>query len=334
MGRTHSSPHSQMTELIVGLVGIGLLALLLLLGVRWVLRRVGRTSIYDMRLVAEKTGRSAYRARLRLFVIETGEERKQSKADDADTFRQFSSLLVHPQEIAPTRLRDAYQHWRQAALQKRERANIHKGLLDRLTAAYRQYHLASGGYFVPHSLFQAKAQRLLVQQTGPARISSGWAYDLRRSRHVLSVADVAVLWHLPQASDLAELPLLERGRARTFLVPRELTIGNGWRIGCSTHAGHTLPVALPAEMLRHNLLAVASTGKGKSTLFLHLARAILADETNPHGLFVMEPHRELIESLTGLIPPARQDDVVLVDVADMAYPPGINPLDATLGPQS
>ena len=83
---------------------------------------------------------------------------------------------------------------------------------------------------------------------------------------------MAVLWHLPQASDLAELPLLERGRARTFLAPRELTIGNGWRIGCSTHAGHTLPVALPAEMLRHNLLAVASTGKGKSTLFLHLAR--------------------------------------------------------------
>ena len=90
----------QMTELIVGLVGIGLLALLLVLGVSWVLRRFGRTSIYDMRLVAEKTGRSAYRARLRLFVIETGEERKQSKADDADTFRQFSSLLVHPQEIA------------------------------------------------------------------------------------------------------------------------------------------------------------------------------------------------------------------------------------------
>jgi hypothetical protein len=140
-----------------------------------------------------------------------------------------------------------------------------------------------------------------------------------------------VLWHLPQASDLADLPLLERGRARTFLVPQELTSGDGWRIGCSTHAGHTLPVSLTADMLRHNLLAIASTGKGKSTLFLHLARAVLADTTNPHGLFVMEPHRELIEALIGLIPPTRQDDVVLVDVADLAYPPGINPLDATLG---
>jgi hypothetical protein len=321
----------QMTELITGLIGVVFLALLLVLGVSWVLRRVGRTSLYDMRLVAEKTGRSAYRARLRLFVIETDEERKQSNADDAEMFRQFSSSIVHPPEIAPTFLRDAYQHWRQAALHKRERANIQKGLLDRLTAAYRQYHLAAGSYFVPYSISQAKAQRLLVKQAGLACFFTGWAGDLRRSRHVLSVADIAVLWHLPQAGDLAELPLLERGRARTYLVPRELTIGNGWRIGCSTHAGHTLPVALPAEMLRHNLLAVASTGKGKSTLFLHLARAVLADETNPHGLFVMEPHRELIESLTGLIPLARQDDVVLVDVADMAYPPGINPLDVTLG---
>ena len=321
----------QMTELIVGLVGIGILALLLVLGVKWVLQRVGRTSIYDMRLVAEKTGRSAYRARLRLVVIEAGEESNQSNRRAAAPSRHFPSFLKHPQEITLTRIPSAYQHWRQAMLHKRERTSTHRALLDRLTAAYRQYHLAAGGYFVPRSLSQAKAQRLLGKQQWFARSSRGWAYQLRHSRHLLSVADVAVLWHLPQASDLAELPLLERGRARTYLAPQELATGNGWRIGSSTHAGHTLPVALSAEMLRHNLLAVARTGKGKSTLFLHLAQAILSETSGNDGLFVIEPHRELIEALTCLIPPARQDDVVLVDVADIAYPPGINPLDATLG---
>lgn len=109
-------------------------------------------------------------------------------------------------------------------------------------------------------------------------------------------------------------------------------MGQGWRIGCSTHAGHTVPVSVPVESLRRNLLAIARTGKGKSTLFLHLARAVLSSgETTTDGLFVMEPHRELIETLTGLVPLSRQDDVVLVDLADRAYPPGINPLDATLG---
>jgi hypothetical protein len=321
----------QMTELLARLAGIGLLMLLVLLCVRWMLQRFGQTHIYDMRLVAEKTGRSAYRARLRLFVIEASEECKQSTMRGSVPSRLCSSFLTSPQEITFAHILSIYQQRRQATLHKRERANTHKELLDRLTAAYRQYHLAAGGYFVPHVISQAKAQRLLVQHVWFVHFFIGWTPSIRRSRHLLSVADVAVLWHLPQASDLAELPLLERGRARTFLAPTELTVGNGWRIGSSSHAGHTLPVAFSTEMLRQNLLAVASTGKGKSTLFLHLAQAILSEESKPQGLFVMEPHRELIEALTGLIPSARKDEVVLIDVADMVYPPGINPLDATLG---
>ena len=321
----------RLTELIAGLLGISLVALLLMLGVRWVLRRMARTSIYDMHLVAEKTGRSAYRAYIHLFVIEAGKGSFQSNVKDTAPSRRFLTFLQHPQQITCARVLHAYQGWKQAALYRRDRTGVHKDLLDRLTAAYRQFHLASGGYFVPHFISRVKAQSMLAIRSGRSGSTLGWTSGLRHSRHILSVADLAVLWHLPQAGDLAELPLVERGRARTFLVPQELTAENGWRIGSSNHAGHTLPVALPSEMLRHNLLAIASTGKGKSTLFLHLAQAFLADENQKHGLFVMEPHRELIETLTGLVPPARQDDVVLVDLADMAYPPGINPLDALSG---
>src|SRR3989442_6350246 len=47
-----------------------------------------------------------------------------------------------------------------------------------------------------------------------------------------------------------------------------------------------------------NVFAVASTGKGKSTLFLHLAEAALAAEASAiDSLLVMEPHRDLIEML-------------------------------------
>ncbi len=66
------NPHlssSQTTLLVIGLMGIVTAILLALFMVNWLLRRFRQTSIYDMRLVAEKTGRSAYRARLRLFVI-------------------------------------------------------------------------------------------------------------------------------------------------------------------------------------------------------------------------------------------------------------------------
>ncbi len=66
------NPHlssSQLVLLAVSLGGSAIAVLLVLLLVNWLLRRLRRTSIYDMRLVAQKTGRSAYRARLRLFVI-------------------------------------------------------------------------------------------------------------------------------------------------------------------------------------------------------------------------------------------------------------------------
>ncbi len=209
-------------------------------------------------------------------------------------------------------------------------------MLDQLAAAYRQYHTASGGYFVPRRLSQRKIERLLgwhgEGQHGRLRKLPGWTMGLAHSPHLLSVADIAALWHLPQAQDLADLPYVERARARTALAPRELALGQGWRIGTSRHAGHVMPVYLPEECLRHNLLAVASTGKGKSTLFQHLAQALCLmrngmDEVVRPGLAFIEPHGDVVHALCGLLPPRERDNVVLVDLADTGYPVGINPLD-------
>ena len=47
------------------------------------------------------------------------------------------------------------------------------------------------------------------------------------------MADLAALWHLPQAHDLADLPYLER--ACTALARRVLTLSQGWRVGISSH---------------------------------------------------------------------------------------------------
>jgi len=237
--------------------------------------------------------------------------------------------LPLPQQITWQSITTAYRHWRHEAARRKRRVQARLDVLASLTAAYRQYHIAAGGYFVPRHLSRAHAQRLLRPHNGFVRSRfSGWEHDLKRSRHLLSVADLAALWHLPQAQDLADLSYVERGRARTFLVPAVLTTGNGWRIGESAHAGQRAPVYVPGECLRHNLLSIASTGKGKSTLFQHLAQATLSPG-NADGLVVIEPHGDLIATLAGLVPGARQDDVVVVDLANTAYPVGINPLDMT-----
>ena len=230
-------------------------------------------------------------------------------------------------------LKDAYQGRRETARHNKQLRQEQRDVLDHLVAAYRQFHTASGGYFTPQRLSQAKIWRLLALRRGwlPIR-RTGWASDLRRSTHLLSVADIASLWHLPQAQDLVDLPYVERTRARTALAPSELTLGNGWKIGTSSHVGHCVPVFLPEECLRHNLLAVASTGKGKSTLFQHLAQAVCAlrastDSTGAPGLAFIEPHGDVVHALCGLLPARERDNVVLVDLANTDYPVGINPLD-------
>ena len=218
--------------------------------------------------------------------------------------------------------REKYQNWQYTAHRKEQHRQEQRDVLDHLAAAYRQYHMASGGYFVSRRLSPGKAQRLLSRQKGWIRsYRTGWEHGLARSSHLLSVVDIASLWHLPQAQDLFDLPFVERARARTTLAPPELTIGNGWRIGTSSHAGHCVPVFLPEECLRHNLLAVASTGKGKSTLFQHLTQAVCArrsssERTHAPGLAFIEPHGDVVHALCGLLPASERDNVVLIDLAN------------------
>jgi hypothetical protein len=292
--------------------------------------RLGTSPMYDMRLVDEKTARPAYRVRLRLFVFSFEAATRPAQ--------QSSSAAVLPQNLSQPSwtwsvLQERYQNWRYTAHRKEQHRQEQRDVLDHLAAAYRQYHMASGGYFVSRRLSPGKAKRLLTRKKGWIRSHrTGWEHGLASSSHLLSVSDIAALWHLPQAQDLFDLPFVERARARTTLAPPELTGGNGWKIGTSNHAGHCVPVFLPEECLRHNLLAVASTGKGKSTLFQHLAQAVCArrsssERANAPGLAFIEPHGDVVHALCGLLPASERDNVVLVDLANTEYPVGINPLD-------
>jgi len=317
-GKTTHLTLAQETVLAAWFVGLLLSVVLLFILIDQLRRHFRRTRIYDMRLVQQKTARIAYRARLRLYVIGPSTQRRGSQ--------QVTD--IHGWQAIIGAARRARQMWIDQRAQEVQRREV----LGRLVAAYRQYHLSAGGSFVPRHLSGGRARRLVRQPRGWWELRSGWQHGVSRSQHYLSVADSAHLWHVPQGKDLPEVPLVERGRARTFLAPAPLSTGDGWRIGTSVHAGHRMPVYLPWEVLRSNIFAVASTGKGKSTLFLHLAEAALAaDASAIDSLLVMEPHRDLIEMLLERIPRTRRDDVVLVNLADVAYPVGLNVLDATLG---
>src|SRR6266536_118550 len=323
-----TSAHLTMVE-IGGVVALAALFCLAFV-VMQIRSRMGIAPMYDMRLVDEKTARQAYRVRLRLFVFSSGAETMLVHHTD------LSEILMRcfsPQSFTWSSLIDAYQGRRESAWHHKQHRQEQRDVLNHLIAAYRQYHTASGGYFAPRYLSHAKLRHLLIPcRRWLSMRRTGWNCDVHRSTHLLSVADIAALWHLPQAQDLFDLPYVERARARTALAPPVLTQGNGWKIGASLHAGLCVPVFLPDECLRHNLLAVASTGKGKSTLFQHLAQAVFAlrassERAQSPGLAFIEPHGDVIRTLCGLLPSSERDKVVLVDLANTDYPVGINPLD-------
>jgi energy-coupling factor transporter ATP-binding protein EcfA2 len=327
-GQTPQFTSGEVAQLMGGGIGLFLVFFALAFLILWVRNRFGQPAIYDMRLVDEKTARLAYRVRLRLIVIAPALAQMPLPPDAHHSMRrrlsQVHTLLLLPPGDVWRALRAGRQQRRQAQQSTRAGRQQRQDVLDVLVAAYRQYHTASGGSFVPRRLSGRNTRRVLASVRLP-----GWTTDVARSRHLLSVADLATLWHLPQAQDLADLKYVPRGRARTLLVPAQLTTGQGYPLGTSSHAGEHAPVFLPATCLRQNLLAVASTGKGKSTLFHHLARAAMQDAGR--CVIVVEPHGDLIAHLLGSIPPSRQDDVVLIDLASLDFPVGINPLDMSLG---
>jgi hypothetical protein len=180
--------------------------------------RLGTAPMYDMRLVDEKTARPAYRVRLRLFVFST-----EAGAAQAHHTRPSDILLQRFSRHTSTSSSpgDTYQNWREAARHIKKRKQERSDVLDHLVAAYRQYHTASGGYFVTQRLSQAKLHRLLASRRGwlPVR-RTGWNCDMHRSTHLLSVADIASLWHLPQAVCALRASTGEAGRpGLAFIEP-------------------------------------------------------------------------------------------------------------------
>lgn len=83
------------------------------------------------------------------------------------------------------------------------------------------------------------------------------------------------------------------------------------------------PVELSLDERRQGTYIIGTTGTGKSTLLRNIVyQDIHQDRT--HGLCVLDPHGDLIDELLGLVPPDREEDVILFDPMDQERPFGLN----------
>jgi hypothetical protein len=291
-----------------------------------------KTPIYDQRLVTQKTGQVAYRVRLRLYVISPGP--RMSFARSALTLAR-SGLPRSRAALGAC----AGQVWKEVRAEleyRRAQERRREVVLLRLVAAYRQFHQGSGGYFVPRHLRTGAGRRLVERDAAWWQRRRGWETGVGQSTHFASVGNLATWWHLLQAHDLSNVALVASRAARTLLMPPDVAAASRAEIasrsarivGYSNHAGYHLPFALYEQLLHLHALIIGKSGEGKSKFYEHIA---LAAMERGSGLIVIDPHGDMIPGVLRVVPPHRESDVVLIDLADFAHPVGINPLDTTLG---
>lgn len=144
---------------------------------------------------------------------------------------------------------------------------------------------------------------------------------------VLTAEEMAAFWHLP--NEQYTEPIISW---TDLLIPAPLRLAEnkeGVLLGDNTIAGKSVPIYLyPGDRFTH-MNIVGKTGVGKSTLMHNL---IHQDIAAGKGVGVVDPHGRLItDILRTSIPDDRIDDVVLIDIADEAHPPPLNPLSAPDG---
>jgi DNA helicase HerA-like ATPase len=92
-------------------------------------------------------------------------------------------------------------------------------------------------------------------------------------------------------------------------------------LGTTDYRAENIEFGIKKEDKLRHVYVVGKTGTGKSTL---ISNMIKHDMQSNHGLALLDPHGDLVDTVIEHIPNHRINDVVLFDVADTSYPIGFN----------
>ena len=90
----------------------------------------------------------------------------------------------------------------------------------------------------------------------------------------------------------------------------------------TNHRNKGIPFGIRRADRRTHMYVIGKTGTGKSTLLKTLMRE---DVRNGEGFALLDPHGDLAEALVALVPPARQGDLIYLDVPDSSFSWHFNP---------
>ena len=144
---------------------------------------------------------------------------------------------------------------------------------------------------------------------------------------LMSHEELATLWHPPTDASQAE-----RMQASEFTELEAPAFFHSEKEEGAVVLGRVLfrddrrPVVLALEDRRRHLYVVGKTGMGKTTLIQNM---IVADMLAGRGICLVDPHGDLAESITALVPKHRTNDVILFDAGSREHVLSFNPLACT-----
>lgn len=143
---------------------------------------------------------------------------------------------------------------------------------------------------------------------------------------ILTVDELATLYHLPMWN--LETPNIAWVRAKKLEAPPELPTPKNSEditlLGRTNFRGEYKPFGIKTEDRRRHMYIIGKTGMGKSTV---LENMIYDDIQKGRGVAVVDPHGELADKVTAMIPPHRINDAVIFDPSDTNYPVSFNMLE-------
>jgi uncharacterized protein YneF (UPF0154 family) len=138
---------------------------------------------------------------------------------------------------------------------------------------------------------------------------------------VLNTEELASVFHLPASS--TAIPKIKWLKAKEAAPPANLPT-KGILIGESFFRSEQKPVYITEDDRRRHIYIVGQTGTGKSTLMTNM---VIDDVRQGKGVAIIDPHGDLIETILGLIPEKRMEEVIVFDPSDRLRPLGINMLE-------
>jgi len=141
---------------------------------------------------------------------------------------------------------------------------------------------------------------------------------LEQRGFVLSIPELAGLWHLPGSECSVA------GITWAYTRQAEPPVGDCIVLGQTAFRCDQRPFGLLENDRFRHLYVIGKAGGGKSTLLKNL---IIQDMQQGYGLALLDPHGDLYDDLLDYVPAPRVKDVVLLDPGDQDYPVSLNPLE-------